>query len=172
MDNNWIDRPWRACEDRVYFEEVLRVLFYQKDCEAEQVTELNMDMFRGFCTHVRSTYQNLLAGAENPRQYMTLVMPYIALTKISLFPEYFPEYIDRPREVLTTFAELACDAIGCISDVSDVNDRQMMFSPDSCVPFSDDDDWDVLYDFERDTPEDVWNRVDQYIDLPAQESEE
>ena len=53
-----------------------------------------------------------------------------------------------------------------------MNDRQMMFSPDSCVPFSDDDDWDVLYDFERDTPEDVWNRVDQYIDLPAQESEE
>lgn len=165
MDNKWSERSWRAYEDCEYFEEVLDVLFRQEDDEAEEITELNMDMFRDFCAHVRSTYQNLWGGAEDPRQYMTLVLPYIALTKISLFPEY----IDHEHEVLETFAELACDAIGSISDLINANERQLLFPPDAYIPASDDDDWDILYDFAKDTPEDVWNRVDKYIDLRKHE---
>ena len=154
MDNNWIDRRLRACEDREYFEEVFRVLFYQEDCEAEQVTERNMDMFREFCRHVQSTYQNLFVGAENPRHYMMLVEPYISLAKIA----FVPVYIDSAHETLQAFAEFACEAISLIQFVGSTEDELLL--PASETPG--DGRYAVLYDFEKDSPEAVWERVERW----------
>lgn len=156
MDKNWDHRIYRAYDDSSYFWEVLRVLFYGEDDDAERVTELNMDMFRDFCGHVKSTYQNLFIGAENPRRYMTLVRPYIILIELTRFPEH----IDRPHDTLQTFANLACTAISPIEFVGST-ENQLIVPSDGRLITTENSGWAVLYDFEKDTPEDVWNRVDE-----------
>ena len=154
MDNNWQERFGRALGDSNYFYEVLEVLFYENDGEAERVTELNMDMFREFCRHVQSTYQNLFVGAENPRHYMMLVEPYISLAKIA----FAPVYIDSAHETLQAFAEFACEAISLIQFVGSTEDELLL--PASETPG--DGRYAVLYDFEKDSPEAVWERVERW----------
>ena len=156
-----------ALDDSNYFWEVLHVLFYKDADESDYVTELNMDMFREFCSHIQSTYQTLFAGTENPRLYIQFAQPYIRLTEISLFPVY----LDRPHDILQTFAELVCDAIYYICFVGS-NKNQLIIPSNNnlcCSVDSGWNGWDVLYDFEKDTPEDIWNRIDMY--LSAQELE-
>lgn len=152
--DNWKERSDRALDDSNYFYEVLEVLFYENGDEAERVTELNMDMFREFCRHVQSTYQNLFVGAENPRHYMRLVEPYISLAQIA----FAPVYIDSAHETLQAFAEFACEAINWIQLVGSTGDRLLLPAGET----SGDDGYAVLYDFEKDSPEAVWERVERW----------
>lgn len=85
MSNDWNDRCFHAIDDSNYFCDVLYGMFYEDDDFVECGTEVNMDIFREFCDHVRSTYQNLFMGADNPCRYMTLVKPLIKLKEIALF---------------------------------------------------------------------------------------
>lgn len=62
MSNDWNNRCLRAIDDSNYFCNVLYGMFYEDDDCVECGTEVNMDIFREFCDHVWSTYQNLLWG--------------------------------------------------------------------------------------------------------------
>lgn len=117
-----------------------------------------MDMFKTFCAHVRNTYQNLFVGATDPCQYMCLVDPYITLTEISLFPEI----IDQSHDILQTFAQLTCEAINSIRCIQTTINK-LTLPANSGLPDSDKPFRTLLYDFEKDTPEDVWNRVYAYM---------
>lgn len=165
MSENGYERYCRAEADNDYFYEVLHVLFYRDDDCAKNVTELNMDMFGDFCSHVRSTYQNLFNGAEDPHQYMEFVKPYMTLKEIALFPEF----IDYEHDVLRTFAEQACDAIEMIKYDFIPENQLTILSNRIYNDIDDDCMFVVLYDFEKDTPEDVWNRVEWYLSAGGSE---
>lgn len=155
MDKTLIERLDRAFDDSNYFFEVLQVLFYKDNKWSRRVTELDRDMFRDFCNHVQTTYQNLFIGTDDPRAYMQFVTPYIVLFKIALFPEY----IDSKHDQLQGFAELVCSSISHIISPASTENRLIIDDPF----FNAYGEWAVLYDFEKDTPEDVWDRVSGYF---------
>lgn len=156
MSNDWNDRCFHAIDDSNYFCDVLYGMFYEDDDFVECGTEVNMDIFREFCDHVQSTYQNLFMGADNPCRYMTLVKPLIKLKEIALFP--FP--IDHEHDILRTFADQVCDAINAIECEISTENQLILLSD---LTLGSEYACAVLYNFELDTPEDVWNRIDLFL---------
>lgn len=137
QDQNIIQGAYDAAN---YFWEVLHCLFWQ-DEEDDGELKLDINMFSEFCEHIKNTYQ-LFWNGETRNQMIVLLRPYQMLTEISVFPEF----IDNEHNVIQRFAEIAIKAIFNILYVDST-------STAICEgPY-------VWYDFEKDTPQDVWNRL-------------
>lgn len=95
---------------------------------------------------------------------MTLVKPLITLKEIALFP--FP--IDHEHDILRTFADQVCDAIKAIECEISTENQLILLSD---LTLGSEYACAVLYNFELDTPEDVWNRIDLFLSENKSEGE-
>ena len=135
-----------AYDTQNYFYDVLHGLFYCDDefFENEFKTEINMDMFSEFCENIKITYQTFFK-LNTRNEMIHMLKPYDMLKEIELFPEW----IDKEHEVIVKLAGITASAIGnivmeCVTDTKIVASGPADF---------------VWYDFENDSPEDVWNRI-------------
>lgn len=133
------DKSSMAFDSMNYFWNVLHSLFYEDD--ADEDLRMDMDMFSEYCKHIRNTYQLFFNGGSHT-EMLCMLRPFHMLAELYLFPEI----IDEDHDIVQEFAKIATIAIIKIADGRSEENRLAVNG--FC--------W---YDFERDTPEAVWNRI-------------
>lgn len=122
-----------------FFYVLLEDYFYTEE-------DYDMEVFTEFCMHIKTTYQNFYNGADKHLLYIHMLKPFEQLVKIA----NYNVAIDVKHEAVVCLAHKTVNAILNIvridSDANKIQYRDI-----------------VWYDFEKDTPEDVFDRLMEYF---------
>lgn len=121
------------------FWEVLHVLFY-KDEEDEEMN-IDMHMFSEFCEQIKNTYLMFYHGGSSI-EMIHMLKPFSMLMELALYAEV----IDENHDIIQVLADVTVHAI---------KDIVCAWSEENAIVIN----GVRWYDFENDTPEDVWDRI-------------
>ena len=80
MDNNWIDRRWRACEDREYFEEGCQKIIATREWTKKELKELGFSFQDSKANFIFATHESVPAKEL-----------FEALREKHIYVRYFPK---------------------------------------------------------------------------------
>lgn len=122
-----------------YFWKILHVCFIGDENDKEIIIDKNM--FKEFCENIRITYSLFYEGGTHI-QMLHMLKPFSMLKELALFPES----IDIEHNMIKSFASYTINAI----------EDLVWANPIESAIVCDDFCW---YDFDKDSPEDVWDRL-------------
>lgn len=138
MSNGIIDALYDASN---FLYNVREEFFYSDEMD------FSMDMFTEMCNHIKNTYQIVFNTDEKTKIIHSLKV-YNELIRIA----YNPEMTDIEHECVSMLALIAVRAIEEVIHIDAQPDKMVYYRHDV-----------ILYDFENDTSEDVFNRIKGFL---------